>query len=133
MDQQRDDNQMTFDEPSIREQLEICKRATDEPWRFNRVPYDDKHVNFMVAGIWSDAKEKFISLGIPNEDVDTAFAIAARTGYPAALRELLRLRGWLRYARNQKNGSADVLLAWTDDAIDCALRGDPAPGTEAGK
>ena len=127
---------MTDDQ--IRNELAVCDAATAGPWRvatraeaasFDGLEDDD---DLIVADDGNDAWPWCIATRhgeTPGEVADSRFIAAARTGYPEALREVLRLRGLLREARGVvANSAADIAASGLDPhdllaRIDAALEG----------
>jgi hypothetical protein len=84
----------------------VCNAATPGPWKYRNEPFAWDEVDGWITG----PDDQFIA-GFDNSPAfDSAFVIAARTRWPAALDEIERLRDLLRRAvRWVQNGTPAVV------------------------
>ncbi len=119
---------MTDDE--IKQELEICEKATPEPWTWDMSDVDfvwslHRDYNHLPNDtILTCADADFVSDAKPNR----AFIAHARTNYPLALRELLRLRDAAQALVKvvHREGHYDMLRIVVDEilAVEAALKGE---------
>lgn len=96
---------MTFDETTIREQLEICDKADCECYIGTNAAVDEHVIEFIECPLHSPSADKLL---------------------PAALREILRLRGWLEWIATTQSPDHDMdFVQWMLKGK--ALAGEPAP------